>query len=175
MANTDNPRGFDPVRGNSDGPPKLSKYPANVTTDIFAGDIVQLLANGRVKPITTTTGNAAVLGVAANYIDASDASTPQEVWVYDDPNQEFMGQDDGDGATPSWAVVGATFAGILTTGNTTTGRSKQEIDASAAGTAATDLVQITGFVEGPKHEIGKYATHKFKLVRHVFKQASAGI
>ncbi len=175
MANTDNPRGFSPIRGNSDGPPKRSKYPCNTTTDVFQGDVVQLLANGRVKSITTTTGNAAIVGVAANYVDASDSSDAQDIYVYDDPDQRFMGQDDGDSATPSAAVVGATFALILTTGNTVTGLSKQEIDASAAGVATTDPVIVEGFVQGPKQEIGKYATHIFKLNRHIFNPKSAGI
>lgn len=175
MANVDNARGFKPMRGSSGGEPRMRRYKANVTTDIFQGDVVQMLAAGTVKSITTTTGNGAIIGVAANRVDASIQATSQDLWVYDDPDQEFEVQDDGEAATPSQAVVGATFALILTTGNTTTGLSKHEIDASAAGAAATDPVLVEGFKEGPTFEIGKYANHIVKLNRHLYKTGSAGI
>jgi len=175
MANVHNARGFSALRGSSGGEPRLRKYNANVTTDIFKGDVVQLLASGRVKTITTTTGNAFVLGVAANAIDASDFSTTQEVWVYDDPDQEFEVTDDGVGATLSASDVGATFALILTSGNTTTGLSKHELDASASGAATTDAVLLEGFKISPAVAIGKYASAIVKLNRHIFKTGSAGV
>jgi ketosteroid isomerase-like protein len=175
MANVDNPRGFSVLRGSNGGEPRMRKYKANVTTDIFRGDIVQMLAAGTVKTITTTTGAATVLGVAANAVDASDSSTSQEVWVYDDPDQEFEVQDDGAAATPSAGDVGATYALILTTGNTTTGLSKHEVDASGSGAAATDAVILMGFKEGPLLSIGKNASMIVKLNRHIWKTSSAGI
>ena len=174
MANIDNPRGLKPLH-NPTGEVRVRKYLANVTTDVFQGDVVQMLATGRVKSITTTTGNDKIMGVAANYVDASDSGTPQDIWVYDDPFQEFEIQDDGEAATPSAAVVGATFAMILTTGNTTTGVSKQEIDASAAGAAATDPLLVLGFKAAPDQEVGKNAAHIVKLNRHMLKVGSAGI
>lgn len=175
MANVDNPRGFHPIRGSNGGEPRMRKYKANVTTDIFKGDLVQMTADGTIKTVVTTTGSAAQVGVAANYVDASDSSTNQDVWVYDDPDQEFEIQDDGAAATPSQAVVGATFALIITAGNTTTGRSKHEIDASAAGVTSTDAVLVQGFKEGPNLTIGKYASHIVRLNRHLYKTGSAGI
>ena len=175
MANVDNPRGLKPLRTPGGGDIRIRKYAANVTTDVFQGDVVQMLASGRVKSITTTTGTGAIIGVAANYIDASDSGTTQDIWVYDDPDQEFEIQDDGDGATPSAAVVGATFSMIVTIGNTTSGYSKQELDASGAGTAATDPLLVLGFKVAPDAEVGKYAPHIVKLNRHILKVSSAGI
>jgi hypothetical protein len=134
-----------------------------------------LTADGTVKTITTTTGAATVIGVAQNHIDASAQATSQDVWVYDDPDQEFEVQDDGEGATPSQAVVGSTFALILTTGNTATGLSKHEIDASAVGQSATDAVLVQGFKAGPAWSIGKNAPHIVRLNQHLWKTGSAGI
>lgn len=175
MANVHNPRGFHPIRGSGGGEPRMRRYKANVTTDIFQGDIVQLLAAGTVKTIVTTTGNDKVLGVAANRIKHGDSTTAQDIWVYDDPVQEFETTDDGAAATPSQISVGAGMALILTTGNTTTGMSKQELDASAEGTGATKPVLIEGFKTGPSFEIGKYATEIVKLNRHIWKSGSAGV
>jgi hypothetical protein len=175
MANTHNPRGFIPLRGSTGGEPRIRKYAANVTTDVFKGDIVQLLASGHVKSITTTTGTAPMLGVAANRIKHGDSASAQDIWVYDDPDQEFEVTDDGAAATLSAADVGATFALILNTGNTTTGISKQELDASASGAATTDGVILEGFKTGPSFTIGKYASAIVKLNRHIWKTGSAGI
>ncbi|HTG45208.1 MAG TPA: hypothetical protein VK633_11825 [Verrucomicrobiae bacterium] len=175
MANVDNARGLHPIRGSNGGEPRMRVYKANVTTDIFQGDVVEMLATGTVKSIVTTTGSATAIGVAANRVDASIQATSQDVLVYDDPDQEFEVQDDGEAATPSQAVVGATFALILTTGNTTTGMSKHEIDASAAGVSATDAVLVQGFKLGPSFSIGKYATHIVRLNQHLYRTGSAGI
>lgn len=175
MANVDNARGFKPMRVSNGGEPRMRRYKANVTTDVFQGDVVQMLAAGTVKTIVTTTGNTFVLGIAANRVDASTQATSQDLWVYDDPDQEFEVQDDGEAATPSQAVVGSTFALIITTGNTTTGLSKHEVDASAVGQATTDPVLVQGFKEGPTFEIGKYASIIVRLNRHLFKTNSAGV
>lgn len=175
MANVHNARGFIAIRGSNGGEARMRKYNANVTTDVFKGDVVQLLASGRVKSITTTTGNGFILGVAANRVDASVSASPQEIWVYDDPDQEFEVTDDGAAATLSASDVGATFALILTTGNTTTGMSKQELDASASGAATTDAVLLEGFKTSPAVAIGKYSSAIVRLNRHIYKTGSAGV
>ena len=175
MANVHNARGLSPLRGSNGGNPRVRKYAANVTTDIFKGDIGQLLASGRVKTIVTTTGNSFVLGVAANRIKHGDSTSPQDIWVYDDPDQEFEITDDGAAATLSASDVGATFALIISTGNTTTGISKHEIDASASGAATTDAVILEGFKTGPSFLVGKYSSAIVRLNRHIWKTGSAGV
>lgn len=175
MANVHNASGLKALRGSNGGEPRMRRYKANVTTDIFKGDVVSLATAGTVFTCVTTTGSGTVLGVAANRVDASTQSTSQDVWVYDDPNQEFELQDDGAAATPSQASVGATAVLILPAGNTTTGISKHELDASGLGVAATDAVIIEGFKEGPTFSIGKYASHIVKLNRHIYRSGSTGI
>lgn len=177
MANVDQPNGFRPVqKGNS--APQLRRYLAGTTTSIFRGDVVALATNGRVHRIATTTGSARIIGVAANYVNATSgtgATTAQEVWVYDDPDQEFIVQDDGAAATPARTAIGSTYALIVGAGNSTTGQSIFEVDASAAGTTSTDPVIVKGFLEGGAYEIGKNSKMIVTLNRHLYKKGSAGI
>ena len=177
MANVDQPNGFRPFSKNGTAP-RMTRYLAGTTTSIFRGDVVAIAANGRIHRIATTTGSAQVIGVAANFVNATSApgsTTPQSVWVYDDPHQEFIVQDDGDAATPAYAAVGASYALIVTAGTTTTGQSIMEVDASAAGTVSTDAVIVRGFLEGGAHEIGKYSKMVVALSRHKYKTNTVGI
>jgi len=167
MANIDNPNGLRPFNVS----PKKA-YEAGVTTAIFQGDVVQMGSGGRVKSITTTTGNLKVIGVAANYIPA--ATTPAvTVWVYADPNDEFIIQDDGAGVTTSDInddLIGETAPLILTTGNTGTGLSKQEMDISGAAASTTHAIKVVGVYRDVKNEEGT-ANRKWivKIDRHFYK------
>lgn len=177
MANTDAPRGFRPYNGSGDAPPRMRVYKAGTTTSIGRGDIVALAANGRIHRIATTTGSAAIVGVAATYnaTPVAGVTTPADVWVYDDPGQIFECQDDGASATPAQANVGSTFVVVLGTPTAATGQSIQELDASSTGVAATDPLVVVGFQEGPGREIGKYASTLVRLNRHLYMTGSAGI
>lgn len=173
MANADRPRGLTPYGRD----PKLKKYRNSTTTDTFRGDVVALDANGKVHRIATTTGSANIVGVAANFVDASASSSAQDVWVYDDPDQQFLVQDDGTGVTTTIvrASVGSTFPFIIGAGNTTTGQSIFEVDGSATGVAATDPVLAQGYLEGPFNEVHANATWIVTLNRHLYKKGSSGI
>ena len=176
MANLDQHRGLTPYLAEG-GTPRVMKYPNSVTTDTFRGDVVALNASGRVHRIATTTGSAAVIGVAANFVDASDSTSAQDLWVYSDPDQQFLVQDDGTGVTTTTARVstGSTFPLIIGAGNTTTGQSIFEMDGSATGVTSTDALLQQGILEGPNREIGPNATRIVTLNRHIFKKGSAGI
>jgi hypothetical protein len=177
MSNQDYPCGLTPF--SPDGrTPRQQIYYAGTTTSIFRGDVVAINSSGRVHTIATTAGSIYTLGVAANYVDATVApgsTTAQKVWVYDDPQQLFVIQDDGDSATPARTDVGAQCPLILTTGSTTTGQSKQELNVSGVTTSLTEVVKIIGFKEGPTFEIGKNAKYIVKLNRHFEGQARVGI
>lgn len=170
MANVDFARGLKPVTEI-----RKRRYLGNTSTDIFRGDVVQMQANGRLATITTTTGNAKIVGVAATFVDASASSSAQNIWVYDHPDQDFEIQDDGASATPAQANVGATAPLVITTGNTTTKQSKHELDVSGIGAAATDAVKIIGFITGGGSEIAKYARYRVQLNRHIYDSANAGV
>jgi hypothetical protein len=177
MANKDFARGFAPY--NPDGnPPRKQVYKAGTTTNIGAGDIVALATNGRIHKIGTTTGSAKIIGVAANFVNASVSPasvTPADVWVYDDPDQLFECQDDGAAATPAQASVGATYPVVLGSPNTTTGKSIQELDISGVGTTSLQALQLVGFIQGPDKAIDKNASCIVRLNRHLYKQGSVGI
>lgn len=173
MANTHAARGLYPYQGQG-GSPRLKKYKCSTTTATFRGDVVAMNSSGVVHRIATTTGSDKVVGVASNYIPAS-TTTGNDVWVYDDPDQQFIIQDDGAAATPSQVDVGSTFVLIIGAGNTSTGQSIFELDASSTGVAATDPLLSQGFIEGPHDEIGKYARFIVTLNRHLYKKGSSGV
>lgn len=178
MANTDAPRGLRPWNAVGGGSPRLSKYSAGTTTNILRGEVVALATNGRLHTIATTTGSANIIGVAANAIivtQGTNGTSPADIYVYDDPYQEFTIQDDGAGATPAQASLGATYPLVLTAGSTVTGQGGMELDISAPGTATTDPLLAVRYLTGGPLEIAKFATFVVRLNRHILKSGSAGI
>lgn len=149
MANRDFPCGLKPLGIN----PKLEYFYASVTTAIFKGDVVAIKSSGRVHTVVTTTGSVDVIGVAAEYSKASN--TPAvKIGVYTDVNQRFVIQADG-ATTIGNTNVGELAPLILTTGNTSTGVSKQELDVSSIGSGATtDPLRIVGFSDDVDNEVG---------------------
>lgn len=177
MANLDAPVGLAPWNGDQSGPPRLRLYKGGTTTSIGRGDVVAVASNGRVHRTATTTASDLVVGVSAQYVAAPAAgvtATP-DVWVYDDPNQVFVIQDDGAAATPAQASLFATYPLVLGTPNTTTGSSIQELDISGPGAAATDPLLAIGYVEGPDKDISKNAKFLVRLNRHVQKTGTTGV
>jgi len=163
MANPDTPFGLRPYQKIL----RIRKFVSGGTTDVFKGDVVAMKSDGKVDVLTTTSGANSTLGVAANFKDASAGDT--ELWVYDHPDQTFVIQDDGAAATPAQTNAGNTAPLILTTGNTTTGLSKHELDISAAATGTADPLKIVDFVAGPGLSIGKNARIVVTLNRHLYK------
>ena len=102
---------------------------------IFEGDVV-LLSNDGCVDVAATGTETNIVGVAAQ---GSAASTEENVLVYDHPNQEYMVQDDSDSGFVTQTNVGNNAAIVVTTGNTSTGRSKHELDISSAGASAAPL------------------------------------
>jgi len=167
MANKDFPSGLWPHKMSTGGKIPMNAYEAGVTTAIYEGDVVQLKAGGRVKTMTTVTGVDTILGVAATYVKAS-ASAHTTVWVYDDPNTYFVVNSDGttDPTNLTTAInhIGAGADMILTTGNTTTQRSKQEIDYSQITTATgSAALKVMGYDESADND--KTLAHANFLVR----------
>ena len=121
----------------SGGPQRIRAYNKDVlAARIFPGDVVMREADGNVAVITAGT-ETNILGVSAEPSAALTADT--EVLVYDDPEQEFVCQDDSAGAFFAQTNEGENAAIVVTTGNTTTDRSNHELDISTAGTPAAPL------------------------------------
>jgi len=136
-------------------------------TAIFVGDWVEITNTGLVCKVfdgdtrlgveIDATGAAgdelgAVLGVLDSngdpllYLPASttgDGVVAGYVLVADHPLQLYLAQEDGDTTPIAAASVGLNIAMISThTGNTTTGRSKQELDSNTVNTTATLALRL---------------------------------
>lgn len=176
MANVDHPHGLKPVMQLGGGPVPCHVYEANVTTAIFQGDVVTIRTDGRCDTLKTASGANNIIGVAANYVEAG--TTPAaDLWVYDDPNTIFEVQSDGTtdpGETTAQAAIGATANLVLTTGNTSTGLSKHELDYSDIGTDTTAPLRIYGYHKQIDND--KTKAHAKMLVifnRHFYKMKTA--
>lgn len=131
MANIDWPSGLRPVSNGVAGTtPRLRPY-NKLAGIIYEGDILYAGEGGVAVYNGTTDANADnLIGVAAHYA-GTDAG--QEVFVYDDPDQEYLVQVDDASISTTTNLNDARLrhAGIVyATGNTTTLQSKVELDGS---------------------------------------------
>jgi len=117
---------------------------------IYPGDFVIYEVDGAIA--AAASDSTQIIGVAAEYSAASTAKA--DFLVYDHPDQLFMIQDDSDTTHMAATEVAANTFLITTTGDTTTLRSKHEIDSSLVNTTATMPVKI---VELHPIEDGSYA------------------
>ena len=159
MANTQNPRGFSPVQ-----PILRMRYYAKTSAQImYPGDALVMRPTG-LAHVSATAGTT-FIGVAAAY--AATASTT--VLVYDDPNQQFYIQDDGDSATLAAADRGAGMDITVTAGTATWLKSKQALDTSTKNTAtAARACLLLGF--HPDDTVGKYVRCRVVFNKAKFAQ-----
>jgi len=129
MANGDYPRGARPTGVLY--PPHPYTHPASDGSAIYPGDFVKTSGGY----ITVGAATNRLRGVAANYVAASTAGT---VYVYDDPRQKFIIQDDA-GATLSQAEVGENCDILATAGDSTLKVSQMEIAAAGHATTTAQL------------------------------------
>jgi len=149
---TDTPFGFHPYgdvlrarRYRTDGP----------AAAIYPGDLVGRMADGCVEVITSVTASM-ILGAAAEYVAVAGTGG---CLVYDHPEQEFLVQDDSDTTGMTALSEGGVIIPLLTTGNTTSLRSRQEIDSSTLAAAPTVAAGHSLIVVGlAELENGSYAT-----------------
>lgn len=145
MANIDWPAGLRPVNNGKAGTaPRIRKYTRSSTGVIYEGAPVYLAATGP-DTAAQTTMDPAVLGACAAYVGSSDT----EVFVYDDPDQEYEIQGDSAVATPIGVIGNYCNPLNPTTGNATTLQSKCELDTSEATSvqADGDIFQIVRLVD----------------------------
>ncbi len=151
MANKDAPRGFTPIKHTSGAPwnGQVRAAPCGDTEDIFIGDFVSLVS-GLVLPADTN--DATLLGVAVGF-GKVDAMTGYYNGAFNPQNLSVLYYDDSANTNTDWVVyyvpardmifevqtavdlsastLGATVDLLGTTGDTTTGRSKQEVTTSS--------------------------------------------
>ena len=190
MANVDRPRGLVPLRDLSGAPYNgaVNKYyvPASDSTAIYVGGLVKLGGTADANGVASVTGNVAtgdaVLGavISVDPIPATlpryrAASTERYVYVSDDPNLVYEVQ--ADDVLALTAVGNSADLTGFTAGNTTTGLSSIEVDAStatAAGDGTQDVV-IVGFAQTPDNDpASANANVLVRLNNHAFVDGFAG-
>lgn len=188
MANDNNPRGLIPLVPNS-GIPSGHWYRVSTSTDIYHGCPVALLASGYVTAVSVT-GVTQYLGVAFNFagtlkrglatpdpfLDVSDLTPPTpssdtgDRWVFvtDDPDQEYLVQEDTGGSALTLADAG-TFCDLIyrgatataVNGNVDTGWANLELDRSGIVTTTAGPVQVLRLYDvvnsdGTENSVGNY-------------------
>lgn len=172
MANTSNPRGFEPRR-HLNGSPWNGQVtemliPASDATAVFVGDLVKIagssgaagtVVNGRdcegmptVALATAGTTGQDLAGVVVGFLPSVTsletkyraASTDRIALVCTDPTVVYEVQEDAVGSVLANTSVGLNAPYTTTAGSTTTGLSKMALDSSAAATTATLPLKIIG-------------------------------
>jgi hypothetical protein len=122
-------------------------------------------------------GSEKIIGVCAKY---SAASTADEVPVYDHPDQLFTVQDDAS-ATLTQAAVGASADLLAESGNTTTGLSTVEINASAVSadhtSATVRIIEVANriYPDGVVNAVGAWCEWLVRINEHAYAQVAGGI
>ena len=161
------------------------------TVNIFLGQLMDLDANGRAAVATIGSG-ATTIGPVVGFADTNLAALPNVmlnlangaylpgntdafVMIADDPEQDFVIQEDTGGTALTASEVGnnANWTFRSSSGNTTTGYSTAELDRSTVGTGTTGALFIKQLgrhinTDGTDNAFGNYAKIVVKLANHRF-------
>jgi hypothetical protein len=182
MANADTPRGFTPVHQRPD---KYRRYYKDATAGIIGvGDPVVRVTNssdpeGRPEIVRATTGAAItgiVVGIEPNRADLSKlhlaSADSGYVLVDDDPNSLFYVQDNGGASGLIVTQIGEHIDSVAAIdADTTTGRSKYELDTEAVATDNT--FRLERLVQREDNAVGANAEWVVSVNLHTEANASA--
>jgi hypothetical protein len=173
MANENLPIGAIPVNmpyGNV----RCRRYTVAVAnaTDIFIGDPVLLINTGTVIRATGGAGNY-LCGFVLGCFDTTGAPlgylptiTAGYVLVADDPEQQFILQEDGVTTPLALEDVGEGVDLIIGTGSTFRNRSGTMIDSNTVGTGVTTQLRILAKQERVNNDLGAYCKWIVKINCH---------
>lgn len=203
MANVNSPFGLKAIKSPS-GDLRFNKYyiPASYGTALFVGDPV--IKTGTSNDATTVTGvqsyeagtlpevnkatagdtnlvTGVIIGFEANPdnlnrpANYNPASTEAVAIVADNPDQLFEIQDDAS-ATLDKDVIGLNANLVYTTaGDTNTGLSGANLDATTPNTTATFQLKILRLIARADNELGNNAKYLVKINQHTEATGTAGI
>ena len=142
------------------------------TVQIMIGDAVVLDTTGTVIRATSGAGNY-LMGAVIGCYDSSGApiqyltsSTAGYVLVADDPNQQFLIQEDGDTSDLSTANVGSNVDLITAAGTTFRARSGDQIDSSSVTTSTNAQLRIIAMRDAVDNAAGDYCKWIVKINMH---------
>lgn len=164
MANTDIAAGFRCFSTINRSPSRYQRD-ADSATPIFSGDIVEFDGDTDGYIGAAAAGETDLLGVSDDFATGSAAKDP--IMVYDDPDQKFVGQDDGDSTTSALTHVNNLCNHIAGSGSLTTLLSGHEIDISDVGTSTAGL-RLLEFVQREDNAIGANAEWICLVHEHLF-------
>jgi len=179
MANVDNPNGFTPVRHLSGGIIRAEEMfiADDQAGAIFTGDMVELLGTGYVTVGTASSANFLGAFAGCRYRTADGSYVFNNQWpaaqstlgsedavafVYTDPMIVYAAQTTGTGA---FADNGLFMDLTATAGNTSTGRSNQEVDEDAS---ADDFFRQIGLVQRSGNAWGANAEIEVIIHKHAY-------
>lgn len=182
MANVNRPDGFTPIDLQ---PQHVHMYYKSAAVVLAVGDPVIRAANSadpRGYPAVTraTTGAAitgVVVGIAVNpsdltksgYLASGDSGY---VYVADHPEQRFIAQDNGGASGLIVTQIGEHINSVAAIdANSTTGRSKYQLDTEAVSTGNTWA--LCGLLEAPSNSVGANAKWVVRANLHTEANASA--
>jgi len=149
-------------------------------TDIFIGDPVLLIDTGTVIRATGGAGNY-LCGFVLGCFDSSGAPlgylptvTAGYVLVADDPNQQFILQEDGDTTPLAAEDVGEGVDVIIGTGSTFNQRSGTMIDSDTVGTGLTTQLRILAKQDRVNNDVGAYCKWIVQINLHQLTAGTVG-
>jgi len=176
MANTNAPMGMVPVRSVAGGSIPANNYRVNQSnaTAIYIGDPVDRDAAGTVDLATAGAGSPVLgpviaafdeTGLPVNYVPVT-CDAAYTVTVADDPNQEFVMQEDGDTSDLALTDEGINVDLIDGTGSPTTGLSGWQIDSDSTSTSASVQLRLIRQVQDASNAVGDYCKWIVKINYH---------
>ena len=175
MANTDAPFGARPIGANGSAySGQITRYviPASDGVITAVGDIVSLDTAGSDTDGVMAVSRSAVgeipVGIVVgfewptrdqeNLPNYRPASTKVYALVADDPNVQFLMQEDSTGAAITTAEVGEnTDLAAIVDANSTTGRSQGELDSSIMATTSTLVINVKSLYQAADNVVGDNA------------------
>jgi len=167
MANVDAAFGLIPVAhvGQTNNNGGQTQYPIGDTqgTAIFTGDPVKYKSDGTIEVAAATNPLLGVFGGCfytdpttskptwSPYFPAALAPGDAKAFVWDNPMQTFIAQQDSVGSNLVAANLNENADLVFGAGNTTTGVSGIEIDSSSADVTATLQVRLIDFYNVPSN------------------------
>ena len=143
-------------------------YAAGATAAaVYPGDVVVVRADGKVA--VAAAGGTQVIGVAGSYKSA----TYSTLLVWDDPDQQFLIQDDGAGTTSlATSKIGLNADIVATAGNATVLKSRQTFDRNPIATTTAQL-RLLGIQAN--QATGKYQVVRVAINEHFLKKLTGTV
>jgi hypothetical protein len=150
------------------------------TENIFIGDAVVLDTTGTVLRATGGDGNY-LMGAAVGLQDADEtpiayltSSTEGYVFVADDPDQQFLIQEDGDSSDLATTDVGSNVSLVTAAGSTFRNRSGDMLDSSSVSTTADGQLRIIAKQDRVNNDVGAYCKWIVRINYHQQRPESGG-